>query len=74
MLSDISSAEEIIEKSQENKSSGDSSSISRPANNCRRPTAIIGYVMPRHSLCHATLSGKNAIELQQIVRNKRGNH
>ena len=58
MLSDISSAEEMIEKSQEIKSSGDSS---RPANNCRRPTAIIGYVAPKHSLCHATLAGKNAI-------------
>ena len=74
MLSDISSAEEIFEKSQEIKSSGDSSSIGRPANNCRRPTAIIGYVTPKHSLRHATLAGKNAIELQQIVRNKRGNH
>ena len=74
MLSDISSAEEMIEKSQEIKSSGDSRSIGRPANNCRRPTAIIGYVAPKHSLCHATLAGKNAIELQQIVRNKRGNH
>jgi hypothetical protein len=88
MLSDISSAEECIEKAKEvrtisnftstNSSSSSNSSTVRNSSssvvrNCR-PASKFGYVAPKHTLNPTSLVGKTAFEIYEIVRQKRGSN
>jgi hypothetical protein len=87
MLSDISSAEECIEKAKEvrtisnftstNSSSSNSSTVrnssSSGVRNCR-PAPKFGYVAPKHTLNPTSLVGKTAFEIYGMVRQKRGSN
>ena len=89
MLSDISSAEECIEKAKEvrtisnftstNSSSSSNSSTVRNSSSSsvvrnRRPAPKFGYVAPKHTLNPTSLVGKTAFEIYEIVRQKRGSN
>jgi hypothetical protein len=88
MLSDISSAEECIEKAKEvrsisnftsTKSSSSCSSTVRKSSssgvsNCRPAAAKFGYVAPKHTLNPTSLVGKTAFEIHGLVRKKRGSN